>query len=285
MVTTGFGTIVKIVVVEAVNGISLEEALKGLESQPKLPVGADSLRNTIDRARNFFNNNYRLSNLPPPSPNIEIIAQPSNQSIVISWEPVENNFLDPITGKNDFREYLIYRSDKSFIGPYTLLRRITPSRSTDAARFFNADLNKWVFEDQGISLATGYYYTVTSVDSLNNESWWTNRNENAVQATRNAAENVLNVKVFPNPFKIVSGFPTKNTENFIVWSNLPALCTIRIYTSSGELVKTLKHDNQNSGEEVWDQLSDARQRTAPGIYFWTVESGLGNAKGSLLIIK
>jgi hypothetical protein len=47
----------------------------------------------------------------------------------------------------------------------------------------------------------------------------------------------------------------------------------------------LEHNNPNSGEEIWDQLTDARQRTAPGIYFWTVESKSGNAKGSLLLIK
>jgi hypothetical protein len=276
---------VKIVLAEAVNGIPVKEAVKGLDAQSKLPAGLDSLKNTIDRAANLYNNSYQLSAVPPPSPEIEIIAQPSNQSIAISWEPLEEKWIDPITGRNDFLEYRVYRSSRSFIGPDTLIRTINPKRSSDRQRFFSDDLNKWLFEDRSISLAAGYFYAVTSVDSAGNESWLTNRNETAVQATREAAQNALNVKVFPNPFKEVSGFPTSGTENFIVWSNLPALCTIRIYTSSGELVRTLRHDNPNSGEEVWDQLSDARQRTAPGIYFWTVESEAGNAKGSLLIIK
>ena len=276
---------IKIVIVEAVNGIALEEALKGLISQPELPKGLDSLKHSIDRAKNLFENNYQLASVPPPSPEIEIFAQPSNQSIAISWSPIEGTWSNPVSGKNNFQEYRIYRSDKSFIGPYTMIRKISPSRATDKQRYFSDDIHKWVYEDNSISLATGYFYSVTSVDSNGNESWLTNRNETAIQATRNAAENTLNVKVFPNPFKIVSGFPTGGTENYIVWSNLPALCTIKIYTSSGELVKTLRHDNSNSGEEVWDQLSDARQRTAPGIYFWTVESDVGSAKGTLLIIK
>ena len=279
------GGSVKIVVAEAVNGIPIDEAVKGLESQSKLPAGLDSLKNSIDRARQLYNNNYQLSSVPPPSPEIEIISQPSNQSIAISWNSLETNWVNPISGKSDFQEYRVYRSDRSFIGPFTLVRRINPGRSTDVTRFFNSDINKWVYEDQNISLATGYFYAVTSLDSSGNESWLTNRNEDAIQATRSAAENVLNVKVFPNPFKEVSGFPTSGTENYIVWSNLPAVCTIRIYTSSGELVKTLKHENLSSGEKVWDQLSDARQRTAPGIYFWTVESEVGSNKGTLLIIK
>ena len=47
----------------------------------------------------------------------------------------------------------------------------------------------------------------------------------------------------------------------------------------------LEHDSQISGEEVWDQLSDARQKTAAGIYLYTVESDVGHAKGTLLLIK
>ncbi len=91
--------------------------------------------------------------------------------------------------------------------------------------------------------------------------------------------------VFPNPFYKESGFPTTGDEDFIVWTNLPQQCTIRIYTTRGELVRKLEHDNPDSGEEVWDQLSNAHQKTAPGIYYWTVSSDVGNAKGTLLLIK
>ncbi len=279
------GSSVKIVIVEAVNGIPIDEAVKGLSAQSELPAGLDSLKNSIDRARRLYNDGYKLSSIPPPSPDIEIFGQPSNQSIAVSWKPLENTWVNPISGKSDLMKYRLYRSDRSFIGPYKLLREIFPSKSLDVQRYYSADLDEWVYQDQSISLAAGYYYAVTSVDSSGKESWMTNRNEKAIQATRSAAENALNVKVFPNPFKEVSGFPTAGTENYIVWSNLPALCTIRIYTSSGELVKTLQHENPNTGEEVWDQLSNARQRTSPGIYFWTVESNVGNAKGSLIIIK
>jgi len=131
----------------------------------------------------------------------------------------------------------------------------------------------------------GYFYAVTTIDSSGGESWLTNRNGEPILAQSAPASSADNIKVFPNPFRQVSGFPTLGQENLIVWINLPAQCTIRIYTSSGELVRTMEHSDPNSGEEIWDQLTDARQRTAPGIYFWTVESDFGNAKGSLLLIK
>ncbi len=276
---------IRIVTVEAVNGIPLDKALLGLSSQALLPNGLDSLKNTIDRAKVLFQNNYQVSSIPPPSPEIEIYALPSNKTIALTWNPVEGSWVNPVSGKSDFREYKIYRSDRSFIGPFTMIRRIDPKRSIDITRYYDSQNNKWVYEDQTISLGAGYFYAVTSSDSAGNESWLTNRNEEAITAIRSPAENALNVKVFPNPFKEVSGFPTAGTENFIVFSNLPAVCKIRIYTSSGELLRVLEHDNPNSGEEVWDQLTDSRQRTAPGIYFYTVESGVGNAQGTIIIIK
>lgn len=276
---------IKIVIVEAVNGLPQSEAIKGLEAQEKLHYGLDSLKSTIDLANQIFQNDYKIQNVPPPSPNIEIFPLAKNQSIALSWLPLENEYLDPINNANDFLEYRIYRSDRSFIGPFQMIRRINPKRSTDVERFFDSKNNKWTYEDKSISLGAGYYYFVTSVDSSGNESGMTNRNEIAMQAVRGPAENALDVKVFPNPFKLVSGFPTQGTENYIVWTNLPANCNLKIYTSSGELVKTINHNNPNVGEEVWDQLTDARQRTAPGIYFWTVESSVGNAQGTLLIIK
>lgn len=279
------GVSVKIVTVEAVNGIPLEEALLGISSQSLLHFGLDSLTNSIDRARNIYQNNYQVSSVPPPSPEVDIYPLPSNKSIALTWSALESGYTNPLTGKSDLKNYKIYRSDKSFIGPFTLIRTIDPRKETDRTRFFNAQDNKWIFEDQSISLGAGYFFAVTSVDSSGSESWLTNRNETAITAASNPSANALDVKVFPNPFKEVSGFPTSGTENYIIFSKLPALCTIRIYTSSGELVRTLVHDNPNTGEEVFDQLSDARQRTAPGIYFYTVESAVGNAQGTLIIIK
>lgn len=279
------GATIRISVVEAVNGMPLEEAIKGLEVQPNLPVGLDSLRNTIARAQILFDNNFQLASVPPPSPEVDIIVVPKDQSITLSWDPIDLTWVDPISGITEISEFRIYRADRSFIGPYEFIRRIRPGRETDRTRFFDIDLNKWVYEDQSISLGVGYYYTVTSLDAEGDESWYTNRNEEAVFAASDAAPDALNVTVFPNPFREISGFPTQGSENSIVWTKLPGRCTIRIYTSSGEIVKTIEHDNPDLGEEVWDQLTDARLQVAPGIYFWTVASNVGNAKGTLLIIK
>ena len=93
------------------------------------------------------------------------------------------------------------------------------------------------------------------------------------------------LSLFPNPFRLVSGFPTAGEESTIVWANLPAKATIKVYTSSGDLFSIIEHDNPEEGQAIWDQLSDSRQLIVPGIYFRTVESEVGTATGTLLLIK
>lgn len=279
------GASVKIVMVEAVNGIGLAEAVKGLASQSKLAAGLDSLKNTIDRAALLFDNNYVPTKLAPPSPETEKFVLPSTQEIVITWPTDVEDWVDPITNSNDILRYRVYRSERSFIGPYTEIRDIRLDRSSSISRYFDADLNKWKYKDNTVQVGVGYFYAVTSEDAEGNESGFTNRNKKALVTATQPAENVLDVSVFPNPFRLVSGLPTAGEESSIVFTNLPALCTIRIYTINGELVRTMEHDNPNSGEEVWDQLSDSRQKTAAGVYLYTVQSEVGNAKGTLMLIK
>jgi hypothetical protein len=283
--TISSGGSVKIIIAEAVNGLPLQQALRGLDAQPLLPAGLDSLRASINRAQTLYNNNYVLAAVPAPPPDIEIIPLPTTKEISITWLPIEETWVDPVTGESNFTEYRVYRADRSYIGPFTQIRRIRPANSLDRSRYFESSSGKWRLIDNTISLGVKYYYAVTGVNTAGRESWLTNRNLEPVKATSEPADNTLQVKVFPNPFREVSGFPTRGEENSIVWINLPETCTITIYTISGELIRTIRHEDPNSGEVVWNQLTDARQRVAPGIYIWTVSSPVGTARGTLLIIK
>ncbi len=279
------GGTVKLVLAQGVNGLPLSDAVLGIAMQANLPAGLDSLKATMSRAGQVHANNYRLPAFPPPSPEAEYIALPSSRSIALTWPPIEDVYTNTETGARNLRGYRIYRSNRSFVGPYTVLRTINVRSSLDRTRFIDAALGKWRVLDQSIDLGVTYFYAVTSFDSLGYESGFTNRNERGIAATSPPASTASDVRVFPNPFREVSGFPTRGEESSIVWTNLPGLATIRIFTSSGELVKTMKHENQTSGQVVWNQLSDARQRVASGIYFWTVESPVGSSRGTLLIIK
>ena len=279
------GSSVTLAIVQAVNGISIAKALEGLDAQASLPAGLDSLQKTVDRAQALFNRNYEVASVPPPSPDIQILPLPTSQSISLTWPPLDQTWVDPITGQASFKEYHIVRSERAFTGPYRRVARVRPNSSLDRRRYWDGDLGRWRYIDNRVDLGVSYFYSVISIDEDGNQSWYTNRNEEAVTVASLPAADALNVTVFPNPFRLVSGFPTTGEESTIVWTNLPARATIHIYTSSGELFKVIEHDNPNTGQAVWDQLSDSRQQVAPGIYFWTVQSEVGAAKGTLLIIK
>lgn len=279
------GGSVSIVLVEAVNGLSLGQALTGLSAQPDLPQGLDMLRESLANARLLYQNGYRSSVVPPPAPTTEILALPSSKSISITWAPVETGYANPVTGARNITGYRVYRSSRSFIGPFDVIREIDVRNQNDHTLFFDTQRGKWKVLDPTISLGVTYFYGVTTVDSLFMESGLTNRNETGIKAASSPSATASSVRVFPNPFRRTSGFPTLGEENSIVWSNLPAQATVHIFTASGEIIRTLKHNNTLSGEEVWNQLTDARQRVVPGIYFWSVESPAGSARGTLVIIK
>jgi hypothetical protein len=96
-----------------------------------------------------------------------------------------------------------------------------------------------------------------------------------------ALENLNEVKVYPNPYKPNSGLG--HTQ--ITFTNLMNESTVKIYTLTGELVRTLS-DNLALGEVSWDAANEDGQKVASGLYFFLVESSDSKHKtGKLAIIK
>ena len=88
--------------------------------------------------------------------------------------------------------------------------------------------------------------------------------------------NLKETHIYPNPY--IKG---KSLAERISFINLPKEATIRIYTVSGKLVKTIKHlDTVDGNSEEWN-ISDI----ASGIYVYTVISSQGKKTGKVSIIK
>ena len=67
---------------------------------------------------------------------------------------------------------------------------------------------------------------------------------------------------------------------------LPTVCTISIYTVSGEFVTRLDHDDSFSGNEWWDITNGRGQAIAPGLYIYVVETPGGKSKmGKFAIVR
>lgn len=108
---------------------------------------------------------------------------------------------------------------------------------------------------------------------------------------KDADANLKNVIVVPNPYVISSIFEQPSVrqdlrgDRVIQFRNLPRECTIRIYTITGELVQTLRK-NDNTSYVNWDVLSSESARIGYGVYIYHVETPTGGVKiGRLGIIK
>lgn len=114
-----------------------------------------------------------------------------------------------------------------------------------------------------------------------------------------AAEN-LKVVVYPNPYRADGyyrelGFEGRGQEDMtddrvraVHFTNLPAKCTIRIFTIDGDLVREIVHDCEYDSPECmhesWDVITRNTQRPASGIYYWVVDSDYGSQMGKLVLI-
>ncbi|MEX0601785.1 MAG: hypothetical protein WD295_00495, partial [Bacteroidota bacterium] len=91
------------------------------------------------------------------------------------------------------------------------------------------------------------------------------------------------IKVVPNPYLANALWESKNPytsgrgPRSIHFIHLPNLCTIRIFTVSGELVKEIRHDSpMQDGTAEWNLLTKDNLGASYGIYIYHVDApGIG----------
>jgi hypothetical protein len=73
----------------------------------------------------------------------------------------------------------------------------------------------------------------------------------------------------------------------IQFKHLPANCTVRVYTVTGALVKTLsKSSSPSDGSLSWDLVSDDGMDIAYGLYIYHVDApGIGAFIGKFAVVK
>ncbi len=92
------------------------------------------------------------------------------------------------------------------------------------------------------------------------------------------------ISVVPNPYVVTERWERQNPlagrgERKIEFIHLPAQCTLRIFTISGHLIKTIEHRvaDLNDGTAAWDLSTKDALEAAPGLYVLHVEApGLGS---------
>jgi hypothetical protein len=102
------------------------------------------------------------------------------------------------------------------------------------------------------------------------------------------------VKVVPNPYVTAAefelplnpGITSGRGERKIEFTHLPAGSTIKIFTARGDHVITLYHSgNIQNGTVSWNLKTKENLDIAFGVYFYVIESPVGNKTGKIAIIK
>jgi hypothetical protein len=135
----------------------------------------------------------------------------------------------------------------------------------------------------------------SSVYLITTNKPFTDEDEYRFSSNRVKSEyNLDNITVVPNPYYIRAPWDSNRFNQWIYFQHLPSHCTIRIFTTAGLLIRTLRHDSpsydtgQDSGEgsATWDLLTEENMRAVSGLYIYQVEADDGTtAVGKFAIIR
>lgn len=105
-----------------------------------------------------------------------------------------------------------------------------------------------------------------------------------------AATNLSNVKVYPNPYKPGSGSKYDNNPQEgegIIFENLTSETKVRIFNIAGELVAEFL-DTDGDGRHLWDTKDVRGNKVGSGVYIYVIVNIADNtqkAKGRVVIIR
>ena len=112
--------------------------------------------------------------------------------------------------------------------------------------------------------------------------------------TADLTNDMKNIKVVPNPYVMTNlmepalSNPFLNQRRRLLFTHIPATCTIKIFTVSGVLVDKIIVENEpDNGIVHWDMLTREGLEIAAGMYLYHVESQVtGDEKlGKFAVIK
>ena len=107
-------------------------------------------------------------------------------------------------------------------------------------------------------------------------------------------ETMDDIKVVPNPYVATNAMETSVSNAFlnqrreIMFTHIPARCTIKIFTSSGYLVNELDVENSSdNGTAHWNLLTKEGLEIAAGVYIYYIKSKItGDEKlGKFAVVK
>jgi hypothetical protein len=230
--------------------------------------------------------------------------------------------IDTTKGGRNFSAYRVWRSENPNYpdASFTLLAQYdAPEDSFE----YNTGL-QYSFIDSNLVRGKTYVYSVTSL-SIPSLAYQTIPNPDTtgniivevpveplesgklVNATRidlpfSVSTDLGKVSVVPNPYRTDRDYTLESggyeglfsewdeNKRVIKFINLPEVCTIRVFSLAGDLVRTIEHDGRSGvgisrGDVDMPLVSESNRALASGIYLFTIDSEFGVQTGKFVIIR
>ncbi|NQT23817.1 hypothetical protein HQ585_00520 [candidate division KSB1 bacterium] len=242
-------------------------------------TGKDSLFANAWAAQWAVENDYNVP-IPPPAPSITVQSLPDG--VKLSW------YYDSTVDDSDVAGYRVYRAvgstDTTFFPIYECgdgtANPLANTYTDDSAQRGEPYFYYVAAFDQAADNAPGVNGVSESLES----GKYLNRTTAAAYLTRPAGTSLSQIRVVPNPFSVSARHKqfTGDDKNKIMFYDVPGVCTIRIYTESGDLVKTIEHTDQ-SGDEAFGNVpldfttTETGQIVVSGLYIANISTPSGES--------
>ncbi len=218
-------------------------------------TGRDSLFKTFRNAISNYQSGYATGSQAPFPPKIFNVNSGAG-GIRFTWE------LYSSTGIQGFQVWrAISRSDSFYTKIADLPASARAYQDTTAV----------------VDVAHYYNFVVVGTNGLTSNPYYAQTYDPAYKKVAASAELVKsNIRIVPNPYNISAAkllYPGEQDK--IAFKNIPAICTIRIYSELGELINTLEH-NDGTGTQDYDMTTSSKQIIVSGIYIAVVETPSGS---------
>jgi len=256
----------------------------------------------VDKIWEYYENDFAIAVVPAP----ELSASAGDRQVTLSWSnQLDIDYQNPVLNPpaNDLEGYKIYRTTDPTLSSWDELATI-PMRYKGEPK-----LTQQAYEFKDTSVLNGFTYIynlsvyrtspagkveesarLTDLGNIDNQP-----NAVAVEPQTEpvtTADDLERIKVVPNPYIVSAvwdearlgntpfGEPIRN----LAFTHLPSPCTIKIFTVDGDLVQTIEHTN-STGREEWNLLTSENRPIVSGIYFFHVESSLGEKVGRFAVVR
>jgi len=206
------------------------------------------------------------------------------------WTP------DPGDGSDTWREYLFVQKSRysetdtlpkavftAATNPGALRQGILPGLYALWAAYRGAGDPADPLQDRVIDPGDEMVFT-WAVPALPNDVYAFNTSKLVRGNAELAKQGMDRIRVVPNPYYNRSRYELSQFNRIVRFINMPERATVRIYSLSGQLIRTLEKTDPTNSVLNWDVQTENRLPVASGVYVYHVDApGVGTIVGRLVV--